>query len=79
MSTKAAWLAAYRARLEVYGWAREPEKLERFMASVRETITTDRATWNHSSSDMGREAWRDVGCKGKMTLKALRALPQGDE
>lgn len=41
-ATKEAYLAAYRVRvLAGYHWAREAEKLERFMDAARRTIFTD--------------------------------------
>lgn len=73
--TKAAFLAEYRvALLGAYDWARDGDKLDRFMASVERTITTEAKTWNHDSPVAAR-AWRTIGGKGKVTLKGLRALP----
>jgi hypothetical protein len=48
--------------------------LQSFLASVRNTLTGPRATWNHDG-EWATAAWRSLGGKGKPTLKALRALP----
>jgi hypothetical protein len=73
--TKTAFLQAYRSELEVrYDWAGDNTKLDRFMSSVETTITTTTSTWNYDG-DAVTSAWRKIGCKGKPTLKALRALP----
>jgi len=73
MTTKTAFLEEYRRRLAMLPWAADPDKLTRFMASVETTITTERAPWNHDS-DLARQAFRAIGCKGAYTRKALRAL-----
>lgn len=75
MTKKEKFLAIYRELLrDNYMWARnDAPKLDRFMTSVRDTIYTDRATWNHDG-EIARQAWRDAGGTGKLTLKALRAL-----
>ncbi|UMO76064.1 hypothetical protein [Planktothrix phage Pra-JY27] len=70
---KDAFLAAYRqALIETYDWARNPAKLDLFLASVRATLDGAR-TWNHDGECVTR-AWREIGGKGKPTLTALRAL-----
>ena len=71
---RAAWLTAYVEQLRArYAWAAEPERMERYLASV--TATLNGATsWNHAG-EAGQAAWRAIGGKGKLTLKALRALP----
>jgi hypothetical protein len=73
--TKAKFLADYRAALIARcDWALEPARLERFMQSVERTVRTQGNTWNHDS-DIATQVLRAVGFKGKLTLKALRALP----
>lgn len=72
--TKEKFLNEYRANLiSTHEWARDPDKLARFMASVENTITTAAATWTHDGAAVVA-AWRAIGGKGKPTLKALRAL-----
>jgi hypothetical protein len=74
--TKEQFLTAYREQLKAtYAWARDDAaKLERFMASVRNTISHGVSTWVHDGEAV-TAAWRAIGGKGKPTLKALRALP----
>jgi hypothetical protein len=74
--TRSAFLTAYRGRLvALYAWAQDTAKLDRFMASVEQTLSTKRATWNHSGQAV-TDAWYAIGGgKGIPSLKALRALP----
>ena len=73
--TKATFLAAYREFVVAnYPWTADAEKLSRFMASVEATVTTDRAPWAWKS-DGAKAVWKAIGCKGPLTLKALRSLP----
>lgn len=69
------FLDLYRAALiATYAWARDDAaKLERFMLSVEETLASKHSTWNHSG-DAVTVAWREMGQRGKPTLKQLRAL-----
>lgn len=72
--TRTAFLTNYRTELLArFAWAQDAAKLDRFMASCAETISTTRATWNHDG-DAVTAAWRIIGGKGKPTLKALRTL-----
>lgn len=79
MTTKAAFLIAYRKRLaemtDPRSWT-DPE-LDRFMDSVLTTITTDNSPVN-LLSEKAKETWRAIGCKGALTYKGIRALPDGD-
>ena len=78
-ATKAAFLAAYRARLRAEcDWAEDRAKLDTFMRGVRRTICgTGATTWSHDSP-LARATWREMGGGGRYSLKALRALPTGD-
>lgn len=72
--TKDAFLAALRRNLvATYPWAQDQAKLDRFMASARETIEGTSSTWN-KDGEASLAAWREIGGKGPMTYKALRAL-----
>ncbi len=72
--TKDAFLTAYRAHLTAtHAWAQDRTRLHIFMDAVANTLNGPAATWNHDG-DAVRAAWRDIGGKGKPTLKALRAL-----
>lgn len=74
--TKTKLLNEYRAVLPgMFPWARDEDKLTRFVASAERTIRTSAATWNHDSPAIAA-AWRKLGGKGKPTLKAMRALPE---
>lgn len=73
--TREAFLAEYRKRLLAYGWAQEPSKLDKFMESVVETLTTTRITCNLATSEMAKEAFVAIGGqRSKYSVKALRAL-----
>lgn len=73
--TKAKFYETYRANLiQQRPWAQDAAKLARYMDGVKGTIETSRSTWN-CSGDALQAAWKAIGGKGKVTLKALRALP----
>ena len=74
MTTKVRFVERYETELrQRYPWAADTAKLERFMASVWETLTTERAPWNHDGEAVVA-AWKAVGGKGKPTRKMLRSL-----
>lgn len=74
--TRTAFLVAYEtALIETYAWASDAEKLARFLASAATTINTDATTANLTDSPAAQSAFRAIGCKGRLTYKALRALP----
>lgn len=71
--TRTAFLAAYRAHLvAMYPWTADANKLDRFMTGVEDTLNGGHQ-WNHDGQAV-TAAWREIGGKGKPTLKALRAL-----
>lgn len=76
MITKDTFLIEYRAvLLSTFGWANDRDKLNRFMESVAITLNVGGPqTWDHHGEAVAR-AWRNIGAKGKPTLKAMRALP----
>lgn len=75
-ATKENFYAEYRVELvNRYAWAQEAGRLDRFMTSVRTTLETSEAPWNHEGEAV-TAVWRKIGGKGKPTRKALRALPQ---
>lgn len=72
--TRANFLREYEKNLKsTYAWAADAAKLERFMASCKNTVEGG-VGWSHEGPAI-TAAWRAVGGKGKPTLKALRALP----
>lgn len=74
-ASKEAFMAAYRKALaERFEWARDKDKLDRFMESVRSTLMTDVNSWDWRAGTAATVA-RRMGLSGKLTLKALRALP----
>jgi hypothetical protein len=76
--TKEKFMAAYREHIaKSYGWAASTEALDGLMASVKITLFTERITWVWDSEG-SKAAWKAIGCKGRMTLKALRALPASE-
>lgn len=77
MTTKIAFCEAYEASLRrMYEWARDENKLAKFMLSVERTLDGEN-TWNRSG-DAYDEALRIVGLPRRITLKALQALPVGE-
>lgn len=79
-ATKSALVAAYRARLEASGmaWVDEPGRLDRFLRSVRDTLTPGRTATFHREGECWRGALADVGLRASTSLRALRALADGD-
>ena len=74
MPSKSDFLAAYRAALAAaYPWAQDEAQLDRFLASVRDTLTGPCASW-HPEGAAVNAAWRAIGRKGVPSLKSLRAL-----
>jgi predicted RNA methylase len=73
--TREHFLEVYERKVkEKYDWAtKDPDKLAKFMDSVRGTITTQKKTWNHDSPT-ARAAWKEIGLSEKMTLAGLRKL-----
>lgn len=72
--TRAAFLVAYEKQVRAYQWAGDQARFETFMAKVRETLDGRGIPWAWNS-DGSIAAWKEIGGKGKPTLKALRALP----
>lgn len=72
--SKEKFIELYKIELlKMYDWAKDEKKLERFLANVKITISTNTAPWNHTGEAVNA-AWKAMGGKGKPTLKALRAL-----
>ncbi len=71
--TKQQFITIYREKVSALPWAIDSEKLERFMQSASDTIENKTNSWNHDGPST-IVAWREIGGKGKPTLKALRAL-----
>lgn len=72
--TRNAFLAAYRAKVATFGWARDTVRLNHFMLTVEQCLAGGAILWEWDSP-FALAAFREIGCKGKFTLKALRALP----
>jgi hypothetical protein len=71
---KIKFILKYRATLKAtYDWAKDQDKLDRFMTSVELTLYTSNATWNYDG-EVVKSVWKSLGGKGKPTLKALRAM-----
>ncbi len=78
MTTKRAFICEYKERLiAAYPWTQDKDKLDRFLSSCLATMDGSDDSWNHDG-DIARDAYKAIGGKGTMTLKALRALPMGD-
>ena len=77
LMTKAGFLAAYRAALlEAYPWAKDAERLEKFMDAARADLAGAAACVDWTGAAV-LQVWRAIGGKGRPTRKALRALPDG--
>lgn len=74
--TREAFLTAYRSLLQqAYTWARDDDRLDKFMVSVHATISTEVKTWNHDTP-VTQLAWRRINGKGtRASIARLRALP----
>lgn len=73
-NTRDTFIARYRAELiRRFSWAQDADRLERYMESVRHSITGPTASWTAEGAAL-ESVWRTMGNKGKPTLKALRAL-----
>jgi hypothetical protein len=70
--TKQQFITTYKEKVSALPWAIDSEKLGRFMQSMENTLA-GASTWNHDGPSTVA-AWREMGGKGKPTLKALRAL-----
>lgn len=67
------FIDGYRAELiKTYPWARDQEKLAKFMLSVRMTCESNAKSWLHTGECV-TTAWKAHGGKGVPSLKALRA------
>jgi hypothetical protein len=75
-ATRLAWLNAFREAVLANGcmWATQPERLEIFMAQVSRGLVLKQTAWN-KDTPANQAAWKSIGGKGKMTWKALFALP----
>jgi hypothetical protein len=72
--TKNRFLSAYKETLiSSYDWAKDPEKLSKFMDSVASTLD-GMNTWN-ANGEAIQAAWKQIGMTGKANLKKLRSLP----
>lgn len=75
--SRAAFLAAYEAALiRSFAWAREDSaKLARFMAQVAQSCRGEASQWTSWGAAVAQDTWLAIGGKGRVTIKALRALP----
>lgn len=74
-ATREVFIQAYADQLRAsFDWAADTAHLERFLSSVRVTLASRAATWNHNSIAVQR-AWRAIGGHGRVSLAKLRALP----
>ncbi|NBW23492.1 MAG: hypothetical protein EBR82_87680, partial [Caulobacteraceae bacterium] len=71
--TKQKFITIYREKVLALAPAIDSEILERFMQSVSDTIENKANNWKFNGPS-SVAAWREIGGKGKLTLKALRAL-----
>lgn len=73
--TKTAFLAAYEVELaKVHEWALDPVRRENFMSSIRYYVRENRRAWMWQTPS-SQAAWRSIGCRGRITFKALSTLP----
>ena len=73
--TKTDFIATHRRHVvALYPWAQDAAKLKRYMDEVERTLRTRISTWSPMGS-ASTQAWHEIGGKGKVTLSALRQLP----
>jgi len=71
--TREEFLKTYKTNLRhTFQWAKDPVKLGRYMESVVNTLNGANS-WMCDGEAL-RISWVSLGGKGKVTLKALRAL-----
>jgi hypothetical protein len=76
--TKLSFCTQYEQTLrDMYEWARDENKLARFMHSVTQTLDGENS-WN-ANGDALEVTCRTLGMGRRVTLKALRALPVDEE
>ncbi|QSY98536.1 hypothetical protein J2J97_32030 (plasmid) [Rhizobium bangladeshense] len=74
MGKKEEFIDAVRPKIVAkYDWAKDAGRLERFLTAIRVTIETDSNQVDVGGASLV-EAYREIGGKGKLTYKALRAL-----
>lgn len=77
--TREAFLAAYRELLAPLPWAAaNSAKLDGYMTVVTRVVSGGAGNWSPTGQELAAQAWKAIGCKGKPTLKALRALPSSE-
>lgn len=75
--TKQDFEAALQAELQArYTWAQDEGKLARFMRSVSNTLRDQPGNQWQFSGPAATAAWRLLNLKGRITLHALRQLPE---
>ena len=78
--TKQRFIDTYRQLIRNnYVWAEDTEKLDRYMANVEVTIRMGITNVDLLHATMAKRAWKDIGCKGPISYKSLRALPDPDQ
>lgn len=77
LTTKAEFLSRYERALRGDGMA--PAALAKFMTEVRRTLCApeEPVSWTPAGA-VALEVWKALGGRSRPTLKALRALPDGD-
>lgn len=77
--TKQRFIDTYRQLIiNNYTWAEDKDKLDQYMANVDATIRLNVTTVDLLAASMAKRAWKDIGCKGPISYKSLRALPDPD-
>lgn len=79
MTTKLKFLLVYRKNIVASGhpWTKSEMRVDAFMAKVAETLAADGSNGTPWAWDgpWSKTTWKEIGMKGPLTLKALRALP----
>lgn len=73
------FLTEYRKQINLRygeGWSTDITRLDFFMDTCRATLNGEHTQWEHHGP-ASQAAWRTIGGQGRLTLKALRALPSG--
>lgn len=74
--TRTAFLNAYRSMMIAnHEWALDTKRLDSFMEMVALTINTRKNHVSLTTAPLAQRAFNSIGCEGRLTFKAIRALP----
>lgn len=76
--TQIDFLSAYARHLvKEYAWASDPDKLDRFMHSVEQSLSGEGKRWTVTTNPSAQTIWRALGGTGQVSNAKLRNLRKG--